>query len=166
MAAVVPLLGAVSSILGTAVGAVGTLVSANQQAAAAEAQAAEAERRAKEERAAASREAFQRDREAKFTLSRLQARAAGSGGSATDSTVARLAGDIASQGAYQTQSAVYEGAARGQTLEFQADEYRREASAARTAGLIGFGSTILGGISNFAQYRPAYTQPKTYGYLS
>lgn len=163
MAAIGAVLGAVSSI----VGAVGTVAAAGAQSSALEAQAKDRERQAQEQRAAATRQAIEKEKEQKYTLSALQARSAASGGGATDPTVTRLAAGIAQEGNYQTRGVVYEGEARARTLEAQAAIDRQQARATRIGGYFNAGSSLLGGISAFARYkprtsyaRPTYEQPR------
>lgn len=152
----------------TAVSAVGAVSqgiaqkrSADAQAASMKMQAKERERQAGEERAASQREAAARAKEARLVLSRQQAVAAATGGGATDSSVLKLMGDTAAEGAYQVGSAVYEGESRGRVLDGQADIDRYEAGIARMqgrqammAGFIGAGESLLNGASTWASMRP------------
>jgi hypothetical protein len=89
-------------IIGAAISAIGTLASgaasqrqAEAQAAALDYQAKVEEKRAMEERALAQRKAMDRRREGKLALSTLQARAAASGGSATDPSIINVGSNIA-----------------------------------------------------------------------
>lgn len=141
----------IAGLAGTALSAVGAIASGNAQSAGLKAQAAAAERQASEERAASQREAMVRAKEARLMMSRQQAVAAASGGGATDPTVLDIMGDTAQQGEFNTQSALYEGEARGRGLEDQAAISRMQARQAKLAGFIGAGSTMLSGVSEFSK---------------
>lgn len=143
---------AVAGVIGSVVGAVGSIAAANNQAAALDAQAQERERVAQEERAAATRRAAEKQREEKFALSTLRARAASSGSGAQDPTVTRLAGRLSQEANYQTRGIVYEGESRASTLEAQAGIDRMQARAARQAGFFQGASTLLGGFSSLASF--------------
>jgi multidrug efflux pump subunit AcrA (membrane-fusion protein) len=143
--------------IGTGLSAVGAIAGGISQSNAQKAQAEAAERQAQEARAASQREAIQRSKEARLVLSRQQALASASGGGATDTTVLDLMGKAASQGAYNTASAIYEGEAQGRGLEDQAGIYRMQARQAKLAGFINAGSTILSGVSGFAGSRGGFT---------
>lgn len=177
MAAALPVIGVVASIGGTLLSASGAMQSAAYQEAAYKSQALQQEAvakaneaKAQEERAASQREAIRRGKEAAFILSRQQALSAASGGSASDPTVLNLMAGTAQEGNYQAQSAVYEGNTIGRGLEFQAGLDRQgaaisrmQASAAKKAGFINAGSSILGGISSFARYSPTMPTYQTSG---
>lgn len=150
MGAIAPVLGAVAGIAGTVLSGVGAIAAGQQQANMAEAQAAERKRQAQEQRAASQRDAIRMDKEKAFQLSRLQARAANSGGGAADQTVARLAGGIAQEGEYQTAGAIYQGESRGRVLEAEAELDRMAARNARIGSIFRGASTILGGFQSFA----------------
>lgn len=143
-------IGLIAGGIGSAVSAIGAIATGSAQSAALKAQAAAEERQASEERAASQREAIVRAREARLLMSRQQAVAAASGGGATDPTVLQIMGDTAAQGDFNTQSALYEGEARGRSLEDQAAINRMQARQAKIAGFISAGSTMLSGISSFS----------------
>lgn len=160
MADPITLIGVAASVGGTVLSALGSIQQGRYQEAALKAQAQAQEARAQEERAAAQREAVRRGKEAAFILSRQQALAAASGGGAADSTVLNLMATTAAEGQYQQQVAVYEGEARGRGLEYQAAIDRMQANAARKAGFINAGSSVLGGISSFARYYGGPSMPQ------
>jgi len=147
-------LGAVLALGSTLIGGVGAVASGASQASAMRAQADAAERQSKEVEASAQREAIQRRKEANLVLSRQQALAASSGGSATDTTILNLAGDTAAQGQYNVSSAVAEGQAQGAGLRDQAAIYRQNARQAMLGGFIDAGGTLLSGFSSYMKYRP------------
>jgi len=141
------------AILGSALGAVGSVASGASQSAALKAQANAAERQANEEQAAAQRDAISRREEANLVLSRQQAVAAASGGSATDTTILNLIGNTAARGDYNVASSIYEGKARAANLYDQAAIDRQQARASMLSGIIGGGATLLQGISSYNRYR-------------
>lgn len=162
----------IASLAGTAVSAVGTIAAGNAQAAQLQQQAVadrqeaefvarQQEIRGNEELAIAQKQQDQYRRQKKLALSSLQARAAGSGFSATDPTALALADEIERYGTYQENLALYEGLSKRDNLRFQAGATRfsgassaaarmSEASAARKGSLFGAAGTILGGISSMA----------------
>lgn len=140
-------------LLGTGLSVAGTIAGGVQQKNLADAQAKAAERQASEERAASQREAIQRSKEARLVLSRQQAVSAASGGGAGDPTVVDLMGDTLSQGWFNSASAIYEGESRGRALEDQAAISRWQGRQAQLASFIDAGSSVLSGLSGFAQGR-------------
>jgi hypothetical protein len=90
-----------------------------------------AEREATDERAMGARAALDRRRETELTQSSLQARAAASGGSASDQTVQKLAGDIAERGEYNVLSELYIGESRARGFLDTAAQHRFSGDAAR-----------------------------------
>lgn len=156
---------------GAALSAGGAIAEGASQANALNATAKAEERRANEEKAAAQRVAIQRQREARVLLSRQQAVAAASGGTATDPTVLDLVGDTAAEGDYQKDTALYEGNVRAAGLLDQAAIDRARARQARFAGFINAGSTMLNGLSSVGQFqkkpsggRGGYGMPTAYRY--
>lgn len=134
---------AVLSLASGALQAGGTIISGNAAASAGEAQAAaqrkaaadnqtmlefkaqQEEQNAQESRASSQRQSLEKTRQARLLLSSLQARAAAGGGSASDSGVLDLAGDIAQRGEYESLMAAYSGenAARGLMDQARGDRY-------------------------------------------
>ncbi len=156
-------LGLIAGLIGTGVSAVGAIKQGNDANEAAQANAAAMERRAGEERAAATRESARRNQQTALLLSRQQALAASSGGGATDSTVLGLMGDVAQEGQYQRDSAIYAGESKGINLEDEAALQRWKGRNAQTAGYIGAGSSVLSGVSSFSKYwNKAPTSPASY----
>ncbi len=145
-------IGLIAGLLGTGVSAVGAIKQGEAADQAAQANAAAAERRAGEENAAATREAARRSQQTAMILSRQQALAASSGGGATDSTILGLMGDVAKEGQYQQDSAIYAGESKGANLEDEAALQRWKGGQARTAGYIGAGSSVLSGVSSFSRF--------------
>lgn len=151
-----PALGVISTIAtigGTVLSAASSIQQGNYQNAIAQAQAKAEQRRANEVQASAQRDAAQRAKEAKYVMSRQQAVAAASGGGAADSTVLNLMSQTAGQGAYNAASSIYEGQSAGDSLNYQASIDRMSGRMQRQAGYIGAGTTLLGGIADFAKYK-------------
>jgi len=128
---------------GTALQAVGQIQAGKAANAAAQAEAAQMTQRAGQERATAQRNAAEERRRERIVQSNLQARAAASGGSATDPTVLDLSGDIAEEGLYRSNLALYEGEERARNLETGASFRRFEGKQAKKAGYYGAASTAL-----------------------
>lgn len=86
----------------------------------------------------------------RYTQSRLQALAAGSGGGANDPTIIKLGQDIAGQGEYNALSALYAGQSSQWAFNTQAglDIYQGDLEASRLRSQAS--STILGGIGGLA----------------
>jgi hypothetical protein len=155
MAPVFAILGTVVSAIGTIAGAAASARQANAQAAAENHAALVADQKAMQERAVGQRQSFEKRREARFAQSTLLARAAASGGSATDPTIVKLGSDIAERTEYMALSDMARGEQAGLDYENKADLsrwkagiMRDEAKMAMTGGIIGAGSTILSGASS------------------
>ncbi len=104
--------------------------------------------------AAAQRRAWSEERQARYVASETLARAAASGGGASDPTVVNLIAKQAEEGAYRAQVALYDGNARARQLQRQAlaREYEgasRKASAegAGRASMLGAGATLVTGFA-------------------
>lgn len=192
-------LATIASIAGTAVSAVGTIAAGRAQAAqyqaqaqahqmqaranmqAAEFEAAQLELQGNEELAASQQEMEEARRRKQLALSTLQARAAGSGFTATDPTTLNLSDEISKYGTLQQQMALYGGQSRKAGLLSQAEARRFEgetglaisgyesaalrqaASAARSGSYLSAAGTILGGISSMAGRYARRPSTVTYG---
>jgi hypothetical protein len=122
---------------------------ANLQAAA-EFTAMQLEQQAGDAIASAQRRAWNEDRATKYLASETLARAAASGGGASDPTVINLIAKQAEEGAYRRQVALYEGDSRARAMRLQAEARRFEGgsqrSAAENAGkasMFGAGTSLL-----------------------
>jgi hypothetical protein len=141
-------------VASTAISAAGTIAAGNAQKAAGKWQQQEAERAAKAERAGAQREAEQLGRRRDLASSRLQAVAAGSGFSATDSTALTLNEDIQRYGTYQAQMAQYGGEDRATGLRAQGAMARFSGDAAASGSRLRALGTVIGGVGDgLARYR-------------
>ena len=144
MALLAPIIG----IIGTAVSAYGTIAGANAQASGMEYQAAVARTKARQEEAIAQRQQMETDRKTKLTLSRAQAVASASGGSATDPTVVDNAGDIAARGKYTGGLQMWQGKMNAWDFDTKAQGLQASADATRSGGKLSAFSTILGGAAS------------------
>lgn len=86
---------------------------------------------AAETRAVAQREAFEKRRAGKLAMSTLIARAAASGGGATDRTVLRVGEQIADRSEYMALADMFTGESRARGLEDQATATKMSAAAKR-----------------------------------
>lgn len=139
---------------GSLLSAGGTIVSGLSQSSALKAEAAAKERQAGEVQAQSQRDAIERRKEADLLLSRQQAVAASTGGTATDTGVLNLMADTAAQGSYNVATSIYEGNSAAAGLLDQAAISRMQAKQATMAGFINAGSTMLSGFSSYQKYRP------------
>lgn len=87
--------------------------------------------------AASQRTAQEEERRAKLLQSRAQAVAAASGAGASDPTVVDIISQIAGQGAYRSQIALYDGLEQQRLLRAKADAARYQGKSARVASEIG-----------------------------
>lgn len=149
-------------LLGTAVSAMGTIAAGQAQAKAAQAQAQmslfkakEDEQQASESRASAQRQAMEHRRAGMLAESELQARAAASGGGATDPTVLALGEGIAGRAEYGAGMEEFKGENRARGFEDQAELDRMSASAsmaqasgARTGSILSAGGSLISGFGS------------------
>lgn len=119
-----------STIAGGRAAEAGGILAQNQK----DYEAKQYEQQAQESRASAQRLAFERRREASLLQSKLQARAAASGGGADDPTIITLSEGIAGRGEYEALMEMYKGENRARGLEDAATNSRFEGQAARWEG--------------------------------
>lgn len=144
---------AVLAIGGAALSAGGSIISANSKANDLRFQAAQLDAQAGLKRASSQREAINEKRQARLAMSRGLAVAAASGGGADDPTVVNALAGIEGEGEYRALTALYNGDQEAIGMEAQADQNRKGAKAAKTAGLIGAAGTVLSaGASMFDRY--------------
>lgn len=148
----------IATVAGGALSAAGTLIggsaAADAGASAQKAQyfkATQEDMAAQESRAAAQRVALDKGRETTLLQSKLQARAAASGGGASDPGVLDLAGDIAGRGEYEALTEMYKGENRARGLEDTAigsrltgDAAKAEGEAKRSASYLSAAGTLIG----------------------
>ena len=163
-------------LAGSAVSAMGTIAGGRAAQQAGQAQQQSLEFRAKQEemaaqesRASQQKVALERRREGTLLQSKLQARAAASGGGASDPTVVNLAEDIAGRTEYAALTEMYKGENRARGLEDQAIGSRMTGAAAlaegnmkrKAANLSAIG-TIIGGAGSM--FRTASGAPGNVSY--
>jgi len=102
------------------------VTAARQRQAAGEFEAQQLDINAGQAKAGAQRVAFQRGQDADLMLSTLRARAAASGGGASDPTVLNLQASLMQQKAYNLAAALYEGNDRARTMRMSAAGKRYE----------------------------------------
>jgi hypothetical protein len=142
----------------------GKLEQGDQQAAygealqkAAEFEAAQLRDQANEAFAASQRAAWSEERAARYLMSETLARAAASGGGASDPTVINIIARQAQEGAYRQQVALYEGSERAHLLRMQATAREYEGATRAVAGRnaergsnLAAAASLLGGFSRDA----------------
>lgn len=145
--------------IGTGIAAAGQLITGSErkqygqdQQAALDFQARQLREQGGNAQAAAQRDAYFEERRARYAGSAALAAAAASGGGASDPTVINIIADIAAEGAYRQQVALYGGQSRAQQLELQAQAAQIEGSNRARAGerdqfgsILGAGTTMLKG---------------------
>lgn len=92
--------------------------------------------------AAAQRQAHEELRKGRLLQSRALAVAAASGGGASDPTVLDIIGDIAAEGEYRSELALYEGADRAHAFNVKGEASRAEGRARRNAGYVQAASSV------------------------
>lgn len=144
---------------GTAVSAAGTIAGGNAAADAGrrtqqsmEFRAKQEDQAANESRAVSQRSAMEKQREGRFALSSLQARAAASGGGADDPTIINLGGNIAQRSEFDALFDMSKGENRARGLEDEAvgsrltgDAAVAEGAAKQSASQLSAAGTIIGG---------------------
>ncbi len=136
---------------------------ARQQAAEYEAQQQRV--KAGQERAASQQRLQVTRKQERLIQSQLQARAAASGGGATDPGIITLSGDIAKEGEYRALQDLYIGEERARSLEqgadlssFEGAEAMRAGKARERAGYMQAAGTLLGGAGSagslYGKYYP------------
>jgi hypothetical protein len=136
------------------------VTAANRRKTAGEFEAQQLEMNAGQSQAASQRVAFQRGQEADLMLSTLRARAAASGGGASDPTVLNLQASLMQQKAYNLAAALYEGNDKARTMRMSAAGKRyegdlgvSEAKAARSSyNFAALSSLASGGASLYEKY--------------
>lgn len=106
-------------------------------------EAAQLKRQATNQRGISQRESSEARRRGEVARSRAQAVAAASGATADDPTVTNIMGDIEGRTEYNALSALYNGEFSASGLDQTADARRRMGRAARGAGRMQAGATIL-----------------------
>ena len=144
------MIGMVASLAGSMMSAMGAMQQADAQAAQLEAEAIRKEQQAGQERAASQHKAEQKKLETDRLISEQNAIYAASGGGVVGSAVDVMS-KTRGRGELNSETALYEGEAKGRSLEDDAAIRRAAASSARDAGSMKMFTGILSGISGFAK---------------
>ena len=146
-------------VVGTITTALGQMQAGKAVQKAANFEAAQMRTKAGQERATSQRVSAEERRRERIVQSNLQARAAGSGASAFDPTIIDLSGDLAEEGLYRANTALYEGEERARSLESGAALRQFEGKQAKRAGYFAAAGTALKGgnslYDNYATQSPA-----------
>ncbi len=144
------MIGAIASMAGSMMSAMGAMQQADAQAAQLEAEAIRKEQQAGQERAAAQHKAEEKTNETNRLISEQNAIYAASGGGVVGSAVDVMT-KTRGRGALNSETALYEGEAKGRSLEDDAAIRRSAAQSAREAGSMKMFTGILSGVSGFAK---------------
>jgi hypothetical protein len=136
-------------VAGSVAGAAGTILGAKAEAKGLRREAAQLEVNAGQERAVSQRQAMEERRQGRLASSRALAVAAASGGGVDDPTIVNAMANLDGDAEYRARVALFEGNTRGDDLERQAKDRRREAKSVKTqsyfkaaGSLLGAGSTM------------------------
>lgn len=110
-------------------------------------QAAQLKQNAGQEIASGQIAALNQDRNTSYVLSQARARAAASGGGASDPTVINLMAQIAGEGAYRSNVARYEGESKARGMNLQASGLEFSGRQAVKGANLAAASTLLSGAS-------------------
>lgn len=146
-------IGAVSSVLGGTAAAVGTVAAGRQAVGAAKNEQSQLNRMAEERMAIASRNKAAANLKTRQTLSRVQAVAAASGGTATDPTVLQIMAGIDKAGALEAAEAWRQGAEEGAMLRYRGKVGVSAAKANRSLSYLNASRQFLSGTGDaFSKY--------------
>lgn len=147
--------GALSAI-GTAVSAIGSIASGVQQQKVANYNAEVAENNAVAERQRASYEADMIRDDRKRVIGAQRASGAAAGLDISTGTPVAVLGDTYAQSEMDVLARLYGGESAATAYQNDAKRFRAEGKAAKTAGIIGAGSTLLTGLGNWSQKTNPY----------
>lgn len=151
--AALPAVAMIASMAATGLQMMGTLQQGQAAKAAGEFEGKQRERQAAEERAASQREAIGKRAEAERVMSRGKALAASSGAGVVTPSILDIYGDVAQEGEYNAQTAIYGGESRARG---QIDA----ANAARFKGKTAYKGSILEAFGQgFAGVGKAFGKP-------
>lgn len=128
---------------GTVLSMIGQIQAGNAANKAAKLEADQMDVNAGQQRAVAQRQAINDRHAGRLAESSLQARAAASGGGASDPTVVGLAENIDAQSEYNALTSLYSGEEKARGLEGEAEMRRYEGRQAKKAATIGAISSVL-----------------------
>lgn len=149
-------LGAHAGTIGTALAAGGTIYSGIQANQSAKTEAKSLKRKGDAEFAGAQAEARKRRQEKDLVLSRQQAVAAASGGSASDASVQSVMGKTEIAGETNALMEMYNGAVLKSDLYSEAATVRKEGKSKLMGSLIDAGSTIYGDVAKRRREKTYY----------
>lgn len=158
LAAAVAIAGTVATIAGTVIQgrAIKKQGAASNDAALYE--AAQLERTSKEEYAAGQREGMEIDRQTGILQGEMRSKAAASGAGASDDTVVRLASEVARQGGYRRDLAIYGAIERAKGLRAQAVATRKAGVASLQGSRLGAAGTVIAGLGSAAYNAASFFQ--------
>jgi hypothetical protein len=152
---------ALAGLAGTGITAAGTLAAGDAAKASADSQALQLNQQATQARAASQRTMMEHQRQTGLVQSQLQARAAASGGGATDDTVLDLGGDVQARGEEQALMDLYNGENQGRGLEDQAKAKVASGEAAQEGASYSALGTIASGIgTGFSRFAGEGYKPR------
>lgn len=140
MAQAIPLALAVA---GSAMQAGGTILGADARSDELRSQAGQLDQMAVQDRASSQRTAGEQKRQARLLQSTALARAAASGGGASDPTVMNILANLSGEAEFRALTALYEGEESARSKEMQAQAKRKEAKNAKRAGYVAAAGQIL-----------------------
>lgn len=142
------LIAAGASAIGTAISAAGTIAGGQAAKSAADYRAQQYNLQAQTSTAEGQRQMMEEQRKGALVGSTLQARAAASGGSATDPTVLKLGSDIAGRTEYGALSDLFQGQDRSAGLYDEANAAKASGDAAVTGSYFGAAGTVASGVGS------------------
>lgn len=145
--------GEVAGVAGTGLSTIAGIQNASYQSDLAKTEAQLARQKANDDAAAGERQQTSRDRQTDYMLSRVRAGAAASGTDAASPDVVNTEGEIAQQGEYNAQSALYEGMSRERADNYQGDIDLFKANRIDGAIPLQATGTLLSGLGSFADRR-------------
>jgi hypothetical protein len=134
--------------VGGMIGAFGSLKQGLDTKRAAEFQADQLRSNAGQAQASAQRQAYNEDEKTKLVMSEALARAAASGGGASDPTIVNMMAKTASEGAYRKAVALYMGDERAQQMELEASSREYSGKSAVVNSALAAGTQLYGAKTN------------------
>jgi len=141
------------SVIGTGLGVVGSIAGGVQQNNVAKYNAQVAENNAGASRAEASYEANMQREQQRRIMGAQRAAGASSGLDLSTGTPVAVLGDTAKQSEMDIMARLYSGEAAAVGFQNQAAQFRAEGKAAKQAGFINAGTSLVSGLGNIAKQR-------------
>jgi hypothetical protein len=139
---------AIIGYVGTAISAAAAIAQGEAAAKRAKAQAERLRLEAIQEGAVAQQKSVAVRKQSALISSKAQSLLAASGGDVSGPGAEKIFGDIAAEGEYRAQLAMYEGDSRAATLRGAAEDKIAEGRAAQTGGYISAASTVMSGLGS------------------